>query len=567
MRTTAPPRHRPTSRPAHLGGAASPRRAGIPVAATPAPSDGRRSDLPPLLAALALAATLTTALPARAWDHPHHGFKEGARPRRHTRPMWSWDRWSGAAEKVGAKARARRVRWADEEAAAAAPSTPVAKVEAAMDAALDTAEAGVRGAGAALVRASRSAARALGVEVAGPGGTRGQVGGGGGPKKKKAAPAPLLEALSISADRPASRLVAPAHLSSYSSRLAARTPLTDSEFATSAWVVGGVGTLALLALARRSGWFSGSRRRRGPGKWVRDRSLGGRMVWVEDGAGGGAAAFSRAPRFEGDDGTGAPAPRGAASYGPDFFDFEGAEGSRARAAVPKVPAHPPHPSALPAWWDAPPKDPPLSASRGPTTLAGDPLAASAAATARAALSRLTNAKAGGADYSLVDLVALRLALAGTRVALSPTTPSIRDAIFRAAAGEAAAAAARGDGAAALGGASPAAFIAGLAADLTLPPSAAANMASGAVAALARSLLVDALAAQRDAAASGGPEPVLARLACLLAALPFTPGAPQPPMVAAALAGRGRPEELARLGKAAAGLDPETAGAVAELLGL
>jgi hypothetical protein len=107
----------------------------------------------------------------------------------------------------------------------------------------------------------------------------------------------------------------------------------------------------------------------------------------------------------------------------------------------------------------------------------------------------------------------------------------------------------------------------LAADLTLPPSAAANMASGAVAALARSLLVDALAAQRDAAASGGPEPVLARLACLLAALPFTPGAPQPPMVAAALAGRGRPEELARLGKAAAGLDPETAGAVAELLGL
>ena len=59
----------------------------------------------------------------------------------------------------------------------------------------------------------------------------------------------------------------------------------------------------------------------------------------------------------------------------------------------------------------------------------------------------------------------------------------------------------------------------------------------------------------------------ARLACLLTALPFPPGAPQPPMVAAALAGRGKREELVRLGATAAGLDGETAGAVAELLGL
>jgi hypothetical protein len=289
------------------------------------------------------------------------------------------------------------------------------------------------------------------------------------------------------------------------------------------------------------------------------------MVWVEEDPGGGTGgSFQRAPRFE--DGEGGGGQAGAAgTYGSDFFDFEGAAGeSTSSRPAAKAPPPPAAPSPLPSWWNAPPKDPPVALrdSRPPA----DPLAASAAATARAVLSRLTNSKAAGQDYSLNDLVALRLALSGSRVALSPATPTIRDAIFRAAATEAAGAASRGDGAADLGGSSPAAFISGIAADLGLPPAAAANMASAAVAALSRTLLVNALAAQRDPS-SGGPEPALARLICLLTALPFNPGAPQPPMVAAALAGRGKKEELVRLGAAAAGLGPEVAGGVCELLGL
>jgi hypothetical protein len=199
----------------------------------------------------------------------------------------------------------------------------------------------------------------------------------------------------------------------------------------------------------------------------------------------------------------------------------------------------------------------------------DRAAAAAAAAGRAALRALTEAKAAGRDHDTADMVALRLALAGSRVALAPPTANVRDAIFRSAAGAAAAAVSGGGGVAALGGLSPADFVAGLAADLGLPAPAAANMAAAAVAARSRALLVDALAAQREAASPDAPRVLglLAALASLLEALPFPPGAPQPPMVAAALAGRVRRDELVSLGRAAAALEPELAAAVAELLGL
>ena len=583
MHTTIPPPDRSALalRPPHPGATARPARRVTVSASTPTPSpdDAPREDpnAARLLATAALAVAAAAALaaaappPSHAWEHPHHGWKEGARPRRHTRHMGEWDRWAGAARKA-AKAIRRRVRWADEEAVEPVGG-PVSKVELAVDKALDSAEAGVRGARAALGSAARSAARALGVEVAGPGGTRVRVGGarGRGASSSTTSPSYMpgaeIPGLSLGADSPPSRLVAPP---SYTARLAARTPLTDAEFSTAAWVAAGVGAVALLSAARKGRWLGGRGRRGGRnGRWVRDRSLGGKMVWVEE-DGGGGAPFSRAPRFEDDDG-GSVQPASSASasaYGSDFFDFEGADGSaKAAAAAAAAATRPPPPpstsSSLPPWWEAPPKNPPLAFR---DVAPRDSADADAVAIARAALSRLANSKAAGVDYRLADLIDLRLALAGTRVALAPASPSVRDAIFRAAAGEAAAAAAGGGGAAVLGGLAPAAFIAGLAADLAIPAAAAANMATAAVAALARSLLVDAAAAARDRS-SGGPEPTLARLVCLVTALPFGPGAPQPPMVAAALAGKVRREELEALAATVAALEPAVAGAVAELLGL
>ena len=110
------------------------------------------------------------------------------------------------------------------------------------------------------------------------------------------------------------------------------------------WAAVGAAVLvgALLAWGRNLRWPWGGRRASG-GRWVRDRSLGGRMVFIPDPEPleGGAARPAR-PLYEDPDAGAVPeaAPAGGA-LGP-WSD-----------AGPAAPAAAPRAFELPAWWEAP----------------------------------------------------------------------------------------------------------------------------------------------------------------------------------------------------------------------
>lgn len=308
--------------------------------------------------------------------------------------------------------------------------------------------------------------------------------------------------------------------------------------AASSAITSGLALLAaaavVAAVARRVSTGSwGSQRKRG--RWVRDRSLGGKMIFVEDDSPLAASQLRRsmnADLFSDRDGEGkgaeedpsdvAAAARAAAA---------GGSASRSATATAK------QQKQLPSWWS-----PPRASSRSslsPAALAQamreDPTLLAAAATLR----QLEDSKVSGRDYSISALVSIRSALGDSGVSLKPRTGSQRDAMFRAAAAAAAEEACSpsfSSFSSPLGGIPANEFVSGCASDLGVPTDEAVNMSCAAVAAKARGLLVDALASRR-----GGDftEALLlvGRLAALLSALPLVEGGPQAPMVATALSQR------------------------------
>jgi hypothetical protein len=316
-------------------------------------------------------------------------------------------------------------------------------------------------------------------------------------------------------------------------RPVATGPASPETVATIGWAAAALLAAGLAAAAltsARAAW----RRSRTPGRWVRDRSLGGKMVWVED------------------VGPSAPAPSSRLDAGADLLPPPEETPSLRRTA--KAAPSSASSSSVPAWW-APP-----APSRSPAA------AAAAEAAAAPILARLQEAKLAGRDYDVPSLVALRRTLGATGGRVTPRALNVRDAIYRAAAAaavDAATSSARLDG-----GVTPAALVCGLAADLGVPDADASNIVLASVAAKARGLLVDAAAAAR--AAGGDPGAALlplAALAALLAGLPLDAGAPQVPLVAAALASRASlAERRALFLEYGRSVDPGTAGVVAAMLG-
>jgi hypothetical protein len=250
------------------------------------------------------------------------------------------------------------------------------------------------------------------------------------------------------------------------------------------WAGAAAAAVALLLVAtgriRLPSW---TRARRGGarGRWIRDRSLGGKMVFVPDDAAGGAGPR---PLWGADDDVPAsPAAVTAAASG-------AAAASAAAAAA--------DPNAMPEWWA-----PPAPVRYGVGAARKEELAAAA----RRALRALEDAKVlRGEDYSTEGLERLlAVCLEGGGLAVRPSTESGRDALLRAgvrAALAAALASRAGPAAARSGGLAPGRFVAGLAEALGVPPRRAVTIAHAEVAAAARQALIDAEAAYRSNSEEG-----------------------------------------------------------------
>jgi hypothetical protein len=243
------------------------------------------------------------------------------------------------------------------------------------------------------------------------------------------------------------------------------------------WGVAALAAAGLLyaALGSRARWTwpwsGGARRRAAGGRWVRDRSLGGRTVFVPDG----------------DDAAATPRPLWDDS---DDFAADLAAAAAVRAVSPASPtagggAAAAAKDALPEWW-APPAPARYVAAARREELAKQ---------AKRALRALEDAKLlRGEDYSVAGLAALRaLCHEGGGLAVRAATESGRDSMLRAAVRAGVEASQRGGD---LGGTEPGRFVSGLARDLGVPDRRAVTIAHAEVAATCRSALIDAEAGYR-----------------------------------------------------------------------
>ncbi|KAF8070922.1 hypothetical protein HT031_001003 [Scenedesmus sp. PABB004] len=268
------------------------------------------------------------------------------------------------------------------------------------------------------------------------------------------------------------------------------------------------------------------------GRWVYDRSMGGKKVWVAYDTGELPEQLSDAA-----------------------FD-ELTSKAAAKAAAARKAAAPYQP---PDWWQ-----PPMSFA------ADDAARAAAQLQASSQLARIEQAKNRGQDYRLADIAALRRTCqAGGGVTVDARTVGGRDAIFKAAV----------DGAvrrclepssvdvSELADSSPLGFVAGVAQDLQIPDERAIGMASNWVAGHCRARVIEAYTAAKkgdDVAAATA----LAALSSLLGGMPLlSPGSSQVDLIAEELAGWAEPDVLARLGDTARTLvEPEQQAVVAAMLG-
>ena len=295
---------------------------------------------------------------------------------------------------------------------------------------------------------------------------------------------------------------------------------------------------------------SGSRRRpppgAGSGRWVTDRSLGGREIWVED-------ARTRSPRG------GALAESLEASGDLSGGGFSEAAQIAARREEARAREQKRRNADLvePAWWSPP----------APGYCPESQRVARATA-ARAALAKLNTKRVGGAAYDETDLADLRDACASARASVADRVKpeSARTGIYKAGVEFALDAAKARSSTRAIG--VPATFLTGLADDVGVAPGRAARLVDAAVAARTRGELLQA-GAQVRAGEEGAAMLTLDGIIGILGTFPPERGSAEFEMVAAGLTSRLTEAERAKLLDAfrAIGGGEEQTRAVAEALGL
>ncbi|DBA86176.1 TPA: hypothetical protein ACH3X1_005685 [Trebouxia sp. C0004] len=319
-----------------------------------------------------------------------------------------------------------------------------------------------------------------------------------------------------------------------------------------AFAVAAVGLIWLLFSKTLSGWVAGwGKGGRQGGKWVSDRSLGGRMVWMPDEPKTtSSSARSQSMRWN-DTPSSLPSSTSssaAAVLAPDNTQSASTSGRQAGSGAGTQ-------QGPPSWWDPP-----------PTIHVDKRYKDQTSSQARTILRQLEDAKLlSGQDYSTSALVSLRQTCADSGATVKAQTPSGGDAIFRAGVEAAASAAMEAGEGASLGGTSPQRFVSGLAQDLGLADERAGSMAVAVVSARLRSALIDAAAAYRQ----GKELDVLNELVRIVGALdkfPLQPRSPQADMIATAVQQRATLPERQALFFTYGGMEPSTASLVAEMLG-
>ena len=253
----------------------------------------------------------------------------------------------------------------------------------------------------------------------------------------------------------------------------------------------------------------------GPGRWVGDRSLGGRQVWVPYET---AASRDSIRRLESalDD-----APGGGASNAANMSATAAAAAAvKAKAAA----------KALPDWWTQP------TPQYVPPGRADDLVKL-----ARVQGAKLAQKRVGGAGFSPESIADFRNACAaagsGGAAATSVGPESARLAVFRAAAEFAVDDALRGQSGALSSFNTPVGpFLVGLCDDLALTPTKCVSVVTASVAVRVRGALVQAGAAIRS---KDSVEVMLElnKLVNLFNAFPLAPGAPELDMLSAGLRSR------------------------------
>lgn len=289
---------------------------------------------------------------------------------------------------------------------------------------------------------------------------------------------------------------------------------------------------AAAVLRLRLPW-AGGRRGEEKGRWVRDRSLGGKMVFIPD-VPIDAPSPGKAAQLWGDDAAWGAAPPPAAVPPPAAAE-----------------------AAPPAWWPA----------RAPAPVYCSPARLEELQrTARAVVRDLEDAKVErGADYALSSLreVCL-LSQEGNGFAVRAATDSGRDAMLRSGV-RAALAAAQERSASLLGGTPPGLFVCQLAGALGVPAARAVQVAHAEVAAASRALLIDAEAAFRSGQQAGVVN-ALVKLSGLLEALPLPAGSAEAELVAAGVRQQTTLQFRQNFFLAAGSVSEPAARLIAELLG-
>ncbi|KAL4429558.1 hypothetical protein ABPG77_008607 [Micractinium sp. CCAP 211/92] len=279
--------------------------------------------------------------------------------------------------------------------------------------------------------------------------------------------------------------------------------------------------LAALLFGGRLRWGGG--RRGNGGRWVRDRSLGGRMIFIPDAEPAGQAKPMRSLYDElggGDEeGIASGAPSSGSGEGPWATSFAAQQQQQQQGR---------REPELPSWW------------KSPNFLVYTPFSRKdeLQRQARIVLRQLEDAKLlQGLDYPISALVTLRtLCQEAGGYQVKPRTESGRDAMLRTGVRAALAAAQEGSFSL-LGGDQPNKFVCGLAHDLGVPDAKVVTIVHAEVAALCRGALIDAEAAYRaikqgEAERQGDLLLALVRIAGALQAFPLPPGSAEAEMVAA-----------------------------------
>ncbi|KAK9840093.1 hypothetical protein WJX74_003186 [Apatococcus lobatus] len=299
------------------------------------------------------------------------------------------------------------------------------------------------------------------------------------------------------------------------------------------------------------GWLRGGQGTQG-GRWIKDRSLGGKMVFIPDEE---VAAGKKQQPFDDWSVQSAPA-RSSPTAATDRSQSGAAASTSAPAAFgagPQTAQQQSRVQRLPDWWDPP-----------PVIHSSGAFKEEAKKRAQSLTNTMEEGKLAGRDPTLEQLVSLRQTCAEMQIVVKTRTPQGRDTLLRIAA-DGAINAAMDQNLLMLNGIQPQRFIAGIAVDLGIPDEKAGTIAHGAVAAQLARVLQDVYLAIRAGREDEVLLPLL-RIHTLLQTLPLPQASAEAAMVGDNISSKASLDERQAIFYMFGVMHRPSAGTMAALLG-